>query len=62
MDYQLYAKAYTTHPLARGTFDNDFAAEDWARRWATDQGRRGLVERDDGKLNSLLFRTHAGQW
>ena len=64
MDYQLYAKGKPSQPLASAAFDDDFAADSWARNWAKSAGTGEdyLIERADGKSVSLLFRTNADQW
>jgi hypothetical protein len=64
MYYQLFETANPAEPLARGHFDDDFTAENWARDWARRKGDIDdyLIRRIDGGLSSQLFRTHAGQW
>ncbi len=65
MDYNLIIKDdESCEPVASGAFDDDFAAEKWAREWAQKNAQLHdyLIEREDGGLSSLLFRTHAGQW
>lgn len=64
MDYELCAKSNPTAILAHAAFDDDYAAEKWARQWATADARTDdyLIERADGGLSSHLFRTVGDQW
>jgi hypothetical protein len=64
MNYLLYAKDDPKQVLAKGAFDDDFLADTWARKWAQTDGKGEdyLIQREDGKATSCLFRTHAGQW
>ncbi len=63
MNYQLYEKNGAAQALAQAAFDDDFAAEKWARSWAQEQGKTDdyLIKRD-GTPAAHLFRTVAGQW
>jgi hypothetical protein len=49
---------------ASSEFNDNFAAEKWARKWAETSAQHDdyVLRRDDGKYVSRLFRTHAGQW
>jgi hypothetical protein len=64
MDYQLYKKSNADEVVTQAAFDDDFAAEKWARQWAQEQASEDdyLIKRADGGLNAQLFRSVAGQW
>ena len=64
MDYQLYKKNDASGVVTQAAFDDDFAAENWARKWVQDEGTGDdfLIKRADGGMSAQLFRTNAGQW
>jgi hypothetical protein len=65
MDYRLHTGTARTSPeLANSDCPDDFAAEKWARRWASsnEHGDDFFIDREDGNYSALLFRTAAGQW
>lgn len=65
MDYRLYAgTAKASSALATAEFPDDFAAEKWARNWASSNGHGDdfFIDRQDGNYSARLFRTIAGQW
>lgn len=64
MNYQLCRKDAPSTALATADFDDDFAAEKWARQWAEREGSGAdfVIRRSDGGLSAQLFRTVAGQW
>ncbi len=63
-EFRLYPTGDRSQPAARGSFDDGFAAEQWARSWAADSGwgEEYDVEAADCSYSARLFRTAGGQW
>jgi len=64
MEYRLYERDDRSHPLVARSFDNPFAAEQWARSWAANSGsaKDYDIEAADRSYSARLFQTIGGQW
>jgi len=64
MEYQLYEASNPGQSVAKAQLADDFAAERWAREWASGHATADnyRIEGAGGGFAARLFKTVAGQW